>query len=107
MWVRAIVGIVAVAWATSSFAFDYPQTTCLISSDKTSVEVHASNGGASAYQCTMWCKATVTGQQAFTPVTCSFRLGANAADKIECDQSAPNGGTFSAIVSKKSTCVPR
>jgi hypothetical protein len=99
--------LAGLAASPAAYAYDAPRMSCDISPDKSAVAVHVSNTSATSYQCTIWCKATVSGQHAFTPVTCSLKLGANTPDKVACSKSAPAGGTFSAIASQKSTCVPR
>lgn len=80
---------------------------CSVSPGGSSVVVHAFSTMPNAFQCTIWCKATVTGEAAFTPVTCSFRMSANMSDKIVCDQKAVAGTTFSGIATHQMTCVPR
>lgn len=80
---------------------------CEISKDRLSVVVNAKGDGTKGYQCQVTCRARVENQRAFEVVRCSYRLGANAAEKTYCQQKAVSGGKFTEIATGDYQCVPR
>ncbi|MGV3490155.1 MAG: hypothetical protein ACO1OG_02430 [Devosia sp.] len=107
MLIRTVIILAAALFSTAAIADDYPIAECIVSDDASSILVTASNGGGTSYQCTATCKASVTGQRAFSPITCNFNLAKNTDTRVVCSFDGGSPKFYSDISRTRATCVPR
>lgn len=90
--------------ATSSA---FPELNAALNADKSAVVVTGSNTADHAYQCLITARISVTGQRAFAPLSCTFNLPANIAEKQFCQKDGTGPGSLAKVEGVRSTCVPR
>ena len=104
----AVLTAIVMALAPST-ALAFPDVSCGLSEDKSSVVVIASNDTGTSYRCTASCSGRPTGggRSAVASVSCNFALGANSVDTIVCEGDSGGPDHFDNIGFPKFVCAPR
>ena len=103
----AAVAVIATGWlsllAGASAIEGHPDAQCVLNAEKTRITVPVSNSGPNSYGCTATCTYTIQGERALHRLRCNFALGANAAERIACEEEAQ----FTELRSSEYICEPR
>lgn len=107
-WCRSLLAVMALSLTVyPAGAIGLKPGVCMLSADKSRVEVTAGNSSTKAYACATECRLRVSGQRAFELFKCQYRLGANAKEKLVCHRDGGSPGHYTEVATTSAICVPR